>query len=67
MAELTDTLVADIVDAREKMDRDLSALETRLKHEADPRVQARRHPLFVAGVIGGLVLTGFLVVKILRS
>jgi hypothetical protein len=63
MAEVTDTLVADIGDARNALDRDLRALESRLKHEADPR----SHPVLLAGVVAGLILTGFLVYKILRS
>jgi hypothetical protein len=67
MADLTDTLVADIEEARDAMDRDLRALEALVTHETNPRVQAERHPLVVAGIVVGLVLAGFLVVKILRS
>jgi hypothetical protein len=63
----TDILIADIARTRETMDRDLRALQARFKHQVNPRVQARKHPLLVVGVVTGLALTAVLIIKILRS
>jgi hypothetical protein len=62
----TEYIIADLYDARDAMDRDLRALRSRLKQETNPRVQAERHPFVVAGLVAGIVLAAFFVVKVLR-
>jgi hypothetical protein len=64
-------LVADITQARDEMDYNLRALQVRLRQEANPRAQARKHPWIAVGVLAGLtagvVLTGLLVYRAFRS
>lgn len=63
MAETANGILEEIEQARIALDRDLSAFESRVRTETDWKLQARRHPWWV---IGGVVVLGFLLFKILR-
>ena len=67
MGETADRLVADIAITRRAMDRDLHALETRLKREASLQTQVRKHPWFFAGLAASIVVVGILFCKSLRA
>ena len=67
MSYATEYILADLDYARDAMGRDLRALQSRLKEDVNPRVQAQRHPFVVAGLVAGFVLAALFVVKILRS
>jgi hypothetical protein len=67
MSYATDKILADLNYARDAMGRDLRALQSRLKEEVNPRVQAQRHPFVVAGLVAGVVLAAWLAVKVLRA
>ena len=52
MGETADRIIVDIEQARTDLKRDLSALETEVRREANWKVQFRKHPYaFLAGAI----------------
>lgn len=67
MGEAADLIVAEITDARHAIDRDLDALQRRVRQETRNALQPRRHPWIVAGLAGAAVLLGLLIVKLVRD
>ncbi len=57
MGETTYEMTAEIDRARGALDKDLAALEARVREETDIRVQARRHPEVVNGLLIGIVIS----------
>jgi hypothetical protein len=60
MVEAADQIRSEIEAARMRLDYDISALEQRIKHEADWRVQMEHHPRAIVGMVFALaMLLGF--------
>ena len=67
MGEAADLIVADITDARYAIDRDLDALQRRVRQETREALQLRRHPWIIAGMAGAAVLLAMVIVKLVRD
>ena len=68
MGETKAQLVGEIEGARYALDRDLTALETRVHEEMDVRLQLQRHPwVLPAAIIGLGLMLGLIVAKLRRG
>ena len=64
MGKTTHEIETEIVDARNRLGRDLNALESRIRETIDWRAQFRRNPnVFVAAAFGVGLLIGFLAIR----
>jgi ElaB/YqjD/DUF883 family membrane-anchored ribosome-binding protein len=63
MGKTTHEIESEIVQARDRLGRDLSALERQIRETVDWRVRFRRNPAAFVGAAFGLgVLIGFLTI-----
>lgn len=58
MGETKGAIMTEIDQARGALEKDLEALEARVREETDLHVQARRHPEIVNGLLIGIVVGG---------
>jgi hypothetical protein len=61
MGEAADQIVDEIEQGRKALDRDLNALERRIRRETDWKLQLRKHPWLA---IASAIVLGYVVVLI---